>query len=375
MLTPILFAITLGGTLHPLPPQSPDVPWPTESWPTGEATIADAKALEHALKAVDEFRSDIGETRAILVVQGGRLVIERYAKEFSAETRLVSWSIAKSITHAVAGVAANEGKLKLDDALPEPVWPADDARSKITWRQWLSMTDGLDYSELGRGPVTSDAAKMTFGSGHRDVIAYMRGHAVAHPAGTFWNYSSGGFNIAADGLQRLVAPSAKTPNEKRTAMLAYMKERFFDVIGMRSAQPEFDPQGVFIGGSLVYATAHDFARFGLLYLRDGIWDGKRVLPEGWVDFARTPCSGTNIDTYGAGFWVTAPTGRGYPHASLVQGPWKDTFAAEGRGGQLIVIVPSKDLVVVRLGRLPTDSEWDALGLWVDEIVSAFPDSK
>lgn len=366
-------ALVLGVALTPLPPQSPDVPWPTSVWPTGAPVLTDAWALETALAATAGVRPELGETRAVVVIQGGRLVAERYAPGFTAETRLLSWSVAKSITHALVGLIVRDGRISIDDALPHPIWPNDDPRAGITWRQWLSMTDGLDYAELGEGVVTSDAAKMTFGSGHHDVIAYMRERSPKYPPGTHWNYSSGGINVAAYGVASVVAPSAETADARRRAMLAFMKTRLFDVIGMHSAQPEFDPQGNFVGGSLLYATARDFAKLGLLYLRDGVWNGERVLPEGWVDFARTPCAASNIDTYGAGWWITAAQGRGTPYASLTQGPWKDAFEAEGRGGQLIVVVPSKDLVIVRLGQLPSDGHWDGLGRWVDGLVGAFPD--
>jgi CubicO group peptidase (beta-lactamase class C family) len=175
-------------------------------------------------------------------------------------------------------------------------------------------------------------------------------------------------------LGRVVAPSARTPAERRSAMLAFMKTRLLDVIGMESAQPEFDPQGTFIGASLLYATARDFAKFGLLYLRDGIWASRRVLPQGWVDFARTKSPAANIDTYGAGWWITAAEGDGSPFESLTMGPWRDAFEAEGHRGQLIVVVPSKDLVIVRLGKLAGEHTWGRLGRWTDELIGCFPNS-
>jgi CubicO group peptidase (beta-lactamase class C family) len=143
---------------------------------------------------------------------------------------------------------------------------------------------------------------------------------------------------------------------------------------MTSALPEFDAAGTFLGGSLVYATARDFARFGLLYLRDGVWDGRRILPAGWVDFARTRGPAPNGGTYGAGFWITPPAGDpARPHALTPDGP-SDLFDAQGHEGQLAVIVPSKDLVVVRLGRFDdTSRAWQALGRWVQLLVAAFPD--
>ena len=154
-------------------------------------------------------------------------------------------------------------------------------------------------------------------------------------------------------------------------MAVVLREELFGPIGMRSAQPEFDDAGNFVGSALVYATARDFARFGLLYLRDGVWAGRRILPEGWVDFARTKTPADNSDVYGAGFWITPPSGRGKPYLALVQQGPRDLFVAEGHEGQLIVIVPSKDLVVVRLGRLDDRIGWGALGEWVEKVVALF----
>jgi CubicO group peptidase (beta-lactamase class C family) len=153
-----------------------------------------------------------------------------------------------------------------------------------------------------------------------------------------------------------------------------MRAELFAPLGMRSAQPEFDAKGTFIGSALVYATARDWARLGLLYLRDGVWDGKRILPEGWVDFARTKTPADNCDVYGAGFWITPASGIGKPLPSLSQKGPRDQFRAQGHEGQIIAIVPSKDLIVVRLGKFEDDRVgFPALGEWLDQVVALFPD--
>jgi CubicO group peptidase (beta-lactamase class C family) len=141
---------------------------------------------------------------------------------------------------------------------------------------------------------------------------------------------------------------------------------------MVSAEPQFDASGTFLGSAFVYATARDFARFGLLYLRDGAWDGSRILPEGWVDFARTPAPGSDANIYGAGFWVAPADGKPRPpYGSAIVAP-RDTFQAQGFEGQVTVIVPSKDLVLVRLGHMP-EKGWRTLNRWVADVVSLFPD--
>jgi CubicO group peptidase (beta-lactamase class C family) len=125
---------------------------------------------------------------------------------------------------------------------------------------------------------------------------------------------------------------------------------------------------------MIYGTARDFARFGLLYLRNGVWNGQRVLPQGWVDFARTPAPGTNADIYGAGWWVNPQTGRGRPLPVLIDtGPERDAFRAQGFQGQVILVVPSKDLVIVRMGLTPeADPGWAAVGAWLGRVARAFP---
>jgi CubicO group peptidase (beta-lactamase class C family) len=153
-----------------------------------------------------------------------------------------------------------------------------------------------------------------------------------------------------------------------------MNQSLFERIGMRALW-EYDPQGVFYGSSLLWATARDYAKFGYLYLRDGVWDGERVLPEGWVDFGRTPGPAQNTDTYGAQWWLTPAHGPGRPGRSLItDNSMSDAFSAQGYEGQIIVVVPSKDLVMVRLGRFDGGAEaWDALGDWSTRLIGAFGD--
>jgi CubicO group peptidase (beta-lactamase class C family) len=303
------------------------------------------------------------------------LVLERYSRGFGPESRFLSWSMAKSVTQALVGAAAARGLLNPDNAMGHPRWRTGDPRAQVTWRQWLQMTDGLAHIETqARAIGENGAAQMIFGRTRRDTIAYVTGLPLAHRPGTRWNYSTVGMTLVADALTHRLAPGAE-PLERRARMAAFMREALFDPIGMRSAMGEFDAAGTFQGGSFVWASAPDWARFGYLYLRDGVWDGRRVLPAGWVDFARTPAPGADADMYGAGFWVTPETGEGSLRRALIQGrnPF-DAFSAEGREGQVVLIVPSQDLVIVRLGILPADDAgaWDALGAWIAALAQCFP---
>jgi CubicO group peptidase (beta-lactamase class C family) len=365
-------ALLFATALVALPPQPAGVAWPTRDWPTGSLPAGThAGAVAEALAAVDRTDPELGETRAVVVVQGGRIVAEKYRAGYSATTRLISWSMAKSITQALVGIAVGRKLVDIDRPMGNPRWVAGDARGAVTWRQGMQMVDGQDYHEIGvYDPVRSDAARMLFGEGRTDVAAYAAALPQIHPAGTHWNYNTAGVELVDDALGRVFAPGA-APDERRARVADVLKEELFGPLGMTSALPEFDAAGTFMGGSFVYATARDFARFGLLYLRDGVWEGSRIPPAGWVDFARTRGPAPNSGLYGAGFWLTPPEGDLMrKHALCPRGP-VDLFMAQGHEGQLIVIVPSKDLVVVRLG-LIDDRNFSALGRWVQDLVALFP---
>lgn len=362
--------------LHPLPAQPAGVDWPADAWPTAplprdvdratfDLAITEAFAGRHQL---------MGETRAVVIVQGGRLVYERYGEGYSAETRQVSWSMAKSITHALVGAAVLQGRVSIDAPMGNPRWRSSDRRAAITWRQWLQMVDGSDYVETADNVARSGNANMLFGPGRQDVARWAAERRLIHDPGTHWNYTSAGTLLISDALTRVIVPDARDTDDRRTRMRAWMNAALFQRIGMRPVV-EFDPQGTFYGSSLVYATAQDFARFGMLYLRNGAWDGARVLPEGWVDFARTPGPASNADIHGAHWWLTPPHGTGRPARSLIVGDEaRDAFSAQGYQGQIIVVVPSKDLVMVRLGLFDGGAEsWDALGDWATRIIGAFGD--
>ena len=361
-------------TLHALPPQPDGVPWPTLAWPAGPLPDGAAAGLDRALALVGQRHPQLGETRAVVVIHRGRLVAERYAPGFGPETPLVSWSMAKSVTQALLGVAVRKGLVDIDKPMGSPHWNASDPRAAILWRHWINMTDGQEYYEIGvRDPTKNDAATMLYGRGRRDAAAFAAGLPLIHTPGTHWNYNSAGINLISDALTRVLAPNA-TPAERRARMTRELREELFAPIGMTSAQPEFDRTGLFLGSALVYATARDWARFGLLYLRDGVWDGRRVLPEGWVDFARTKTPAANSDVYGAGFWVTPASGRGKPQAAFAPDGPRDLFLAQGHEGQVVVIVPSKDLVLVRLGLLNDFVGWGPLGEWATGLIRLFPDA-
>jgi len=346
--------------LVPLPSQPPGVPWPTREWPRAELdTRVDRAALEKLLGrafAAPE-PEDLGRTHAVVVVQRGAVVAERYREGVRPDDAFKSWSMAKSITNALIGILVRQGRLDVSKPIPVKEWGPGDPRARITIDQMLRMVDGLRFREaepLGGGAVRywpedqSDVIPMLFGAGRDDVAGFAAAlPRVAEPEAR-WNYNSGGSNL----LARLVSD---TLGGGREETLAFMRRELFEPLGMRTADPVFDAAGHFIGSSHCPCSALDFARFGMLYLRDGIWDGARILPEGWVDYSRTP-SPQSEGLYGAHFWVT-PGSLGI-------------FSCQGAFGQRILVVPKLDLVVVRLGQT-APHEVGAVVQYCKALVDAF----
>ena len=325
--------------LPPLPAQPEGVPWPTIAWPRAELDPRVDRAalgtlLDHAFAT--PAPDDLERTHAVVVVQGGAMVAERHAGDVSPDDAFRSWSMAKSITSALVGILVREKRLDLHAPIAVPEWGPDDPRSRITVDQMLRMVDGLRFREaehLGGGAVRyypeaeSDVIPMLFGAGRRDVAGFAATlPRVAEPEAR-WNYNSGASNLLARRVGEVVGGGAD-------GMRAFMQRELFGPLGMTTAQPVFDEAGHFVGSSHCPASARDFARFGLLYLRGGVFDGRRILPEGWVDYSRTPTPQSE-GLYGAHFWVI-PGSLGI-------------FECHGAFGQRISIVPKLDLVVVRVG--------------------------
>ena len=351
---------TLGLAAAPFAARA-DVKW------TPAATRRDTAALDAAWAGANSGAIPaMGATNAFLILQDGALVYERYDPDGGENVRHVSWSMAKSITQALIGIAVGDGVVDIDRPLRTP----HISDPKLTLRHLVTLTDGLAWDEGNYDPARSDATRMLYGDGRFDGAAYVAAKPQEVPPGTRWRYSTGAFHLAAAELQANLFPEAKTPERRRAAMAGWMRRRLFAPVGMTSAVPEFDAAGTFVGGSLLYATARDFARFGELYRNQGIWNGRQVLPAGWVQFARTP---TRQPAYGAGWWLEAKAGNSETSLMAGEGPM-DGFSAQGHNGQAVLVVPSKSAVVVRLGLMDDGSAaWKALGEWLTPIVNALPD--
>jgi CubicO group peptidase (beta-lactamase class C family) len=349
--------------LTPFPAQKADVPYPTTEWPEIEAGDSRRATIGALLERAFTGKrpESLARTKAIVVVSAGRIVAERYADGITRDTRLQSWSMAKSFLHAALGAAIADGKLNPQAPAPVPEWQdPGDLRNAITIRQLAQMTSGLAFTE-NYGDPTGEAMQMLFGEGRGDV-----GHAAAslpleHEPGTHWFYASGSANILSRALREALGG--------REAYRAFLQQRLFDPLGMKSAVPEFDASGTWIASSYIHATARDFARLGLLYLRGGVWDGKQIVPRAWVDIGRTPTL-ASMGGYGALFWLNAPNpDTGAPAMSAELPP--DTFYARGFGGQLIAIIPSRDVVIVMLNAAYADDASAIVHLLAD-ILKALP---
>jgi len=342
MTSPITHGTEKSSTLVPLPAQPAGVSWPTLTWATAEPDGANVDELDDIMDRAFRINpnSKLALTTACIVVQHGRIVAERYGPGTGSQSTLISWSTAKSVTQALVGLAVADGLVDLDAAPAHPSWDnPDDPRRGITLTHLLQMRDGLDFNEDYVDAETSHCLEMLWGSGAGNMAEYAAGQPALHAPGTHFNYSSGTTNIIVDAVMR--AYGATSPDDRRRVIDEVLVERLLSRINMSSAIPKLDASGGWVGSSYLYATARDFARFGYLYLRDGIWNGDRILPEGWADRARTPIStDPDGDLYGEQWW---PSDDRY-----------GTFSALGYEGQVISVVPALDVVIVRFGKTPSE---------------------
>jgi len=324
------------------------------AWPQGSQaqTVAAVQAL------VDQDALAGPGARGIAVIHHGQLIAQRYGAGFDASTRLLGWSMTKTVSAALVGMQVGDGKLAMSQ---KGFWHAGgDQRAAITLADLMAMSSGLQYNE-GYGAV-SDVTRMLYLE--PDMAAYTAAQPATAAPGKVWNYSSGttvllsrlwqqaASGVTPDGL----AASDGAPSSALLASLAIPQQRLYGPLGMSSAVMEADARGNLVGSSYMYATAQDWARFAQFLLQDGVWQGKRLLPEGFVANMQkvAPASGGQ---YGQGqLWRWGPEGS-TPEGQDPDAPFHlppDTYWMEGHDGQSIAIVPSKELVLVRLGLTPHD---------------------
>jgi CubicO group peptidase (beta-lactamase class C family) len=348
-----------GVEARPRPALQPDIAGPSLVAPT---TPQLAAAVDRAFAEPDgpPFR----RTRAVVVVKDGRIVAERYAAGYGIDTPILGFSATKSMISALVGILVRQGKLKLEQPAPVAAWQnAGDPRGAITVDHLLRHTAGL---ALGSSLSASLGAALEPVNRMKYVEADMAGYAesigLETPPGSAWNYHDGNTVIVSRLIRDAVGGHAAD-------VLQFARTELFDPLGMHGVTLEFDATGTPEGSTQMLAPARDWARFGMLYLNDGVAGDKRILPEGWVKYSASPTPNGWIG-YGAGFWTNQ--GDSYGARYRIEQGWpRDAFFAKGTIGQYVIVIPSERLVIVRLGVSPN---WplnaDGVSRLVSDVVAA-----
>lgn len=330
---------------------------------------APKKAL--AREVDDLFRIEgLGETRALLVMHGGEIAAERYAPGYGPETRFVGWSMAKTVTAVMIGMLVADGRLRLGESAPVPRWQRPgDARAEITLRQLLQMRSGLEHTESGDPPYESDEVRMLFLDGRDDMADYATAQPLEAEPGSKFEYSSNTSVILADIAARALTDS-EDPAARRQAVSEYLQARVLGPLGMTSVVPEFDRSGTLIGGSLIHATARDWARFGEFLRNYGSYQGAQLVPRSWIDKMVTPSP--RSPQYGFQTWLNRPLSEGAEHPLFPERAPDSLFAMIGHMGQYVLVSPSQKLTVVRLGH-SNGPEREAMLAQLADIVELYPE--
>lgn len=355
-----------AGLLRKQPPLDSDAEWPAGSKVSDFALASGVD--EQAMRAtIDEMFSEPDSSRlrrtwALVVVHKGRIVAERYAPGFHKDMPLIGWSLSKTATNALVGMRVMDGVLSLEDEALVSQWrDKEDPRRSITLEELMRMTSGLEFDQR------QDAPWMLFVE--PDDAHFAASKPLAYAPGSHWSYSSGNTNIIAAILRETFADERE--------YLRFPQERLFRPLGMRTASLAPDDAGTFVSSAFLYASARDWARLALLYLQDGVWEGQRLLPKGWVENSLRATKESPDQQYGAQLWLKLPEWVG-PDGPLMP---RDTYFMLGRDayymlgfhGQVVAISPSRDLIVVRLGLTRSDGRsiaWDLAPL-----IRAFPDKE
>ena len=349
----------VAGSAHAQSTCPAGVSHPGEAWPDVSAQVLSQKAeaitaLEDyafTLEGADEERRGI-RTDGVVIIRAGELIYERYARGHDASKRHLSWSVSKSFTNALVGIAVGQGRLSVEDSLCKHLpWVSElgEDRCGITVRHLLEFSSGLDWQEVyeGASNQSSSVLSMLYGAGHEDAARFIASHALRDPPGESWMYSSGDSTLLMAVVQAVMEPEHGD---------RFPWTQLLDPIGMRSAVWERDRAGTIIGSSYLYATPRDLARFGYLLKHDGCWDGARILPEGWVSESTQVSEAMTKkrlhrdpdDVQGRQFWLNKPVPGVDDQRPFPDLP-EDAFFARGHWGQSISVIPSWDLVVGRTG--------------------------
>jgi CubicO group peptidase (beta-lactamase class C family) len=317
------------------------------------AVTADAGAPKDQLaRALDDIftAQGVGETRAVVVMANGKLAAERYAPGYDKDTRFVSWSMAKTVTGVLIGMLVSDGLLALDKPAPVPLWQRPgDPRAEITLRHLLQMRSGLRHTEAGDPPYESSEVRMLFLDGRDNMARWASEQPLEAEPGKMFEYSSNTSVILADIAARALTASDK-PEARRKAVADYLQQRLFGPLGMTSMVPEFDASGTLVGGSLMHATARDWAKLGeMLRLKGRAPGGEQLVPQRWVEAMVTPSPAS--PHYGFQTWLNreVPGSEPSEHPLFPDRAPKSLFSLIGHMGQYVLVSPEQRVTLVRLG--------------------------
>lgn len=321
------------------------------------AENAGAPRKDVARQVDDLFaKEEVGETRALLLLANGEIAAERYGEGYDADTRFVSWSMAKTVSAMLIGMLVADGRLSVDEPAPVALWQRPgDPRGAITLKHLLQMRSGLRHTEAGDPPYESSEVRMLFLDGRDDMAKWAKEQPLEEAPGKRFEYSSNTTVILADIAARALTRS-DDPETRRKAVTDYLNSRLFEPLGMTSMVPEFDASGTLIGGSLMHASARDWAKLGELLRNNGrAPTGEQLVPAKWVEAMITPSPAS--PQYGFQTWLNREyrePGSDQPHPLFPDRAPSSTFSLIGHMGQYVIVSPSQRVTLVRLGHSARD---------------------
>jgi CubicO group peptidase (beta-lactamase class C family) len=325
--------------------------WPTKGWKTKTPAEVGLKkdALEELTKYAftrtgDDKNRKGTRTDGLIIIKNGYLVFEKYARGYNKDKPHLTWSMSKSFVNTLYGIAVKQGKIKMSDKAAKYYKPLQTTQhhKAITLQHLLNMTPSLFWNEgYEQGILKSSVLAMLYASGRKDMAAFTASFPAKYTPGTHFYYSSGTTNLAVGVLRAAI--KADTPAK----MESFIWNELFDPIGMQKVTWQRDGAGNVVGSSFLFAPPRQLAKFGYLYLNDGMWEGKRLLPKGWVKFSTTVPKADPKGRYGAHFWLNAGREEHGVKRRFPEAP-RDLFYAGGHWGQQIIVIPSLDVVAVIL---------------------------
>ncbi|MEM6474666.1 MAG: serine hydrolase [Pseudomonadota bacterium] len=374
-LTPLIAAVALLPSLASCGDATPQEPAPLGKAAMAAVTEKAGAPKEQLARELDDLftMEGLGETRAVVVMADGAVAAERYGEGYNADTRHISWSMAKTVTAVLIGMLVSDGLLSLDEPAPIELWQRPgDPRSEITLRQLLQMNSGLRHTEAGPVPYESSEVRMLFLDGRDDMARWAKEQPLEAEPGEKFEYSSNTTVILAF-LAAQALTESEAPDARRKAVEDYLQERLFQPLDMTSMVAEYDASGTLIGGSLMHATARDWAKFGEFMRRNGrAPSGEQLVPVRWIEAMRT--SSPTAEQYGFQTWLNKPLGQKgaeFGHPLFPERAPASLFALIGHMGQYVLVSPEQRVTVVRLGH-STSEERPPMLQQAADVIALYP---